>query len=85
MISYYGVACPPPNASSIPQPKNPMPKPPMPKSPISEPATSAPPAQGASRPSLGAQILGAVLLFWSLGLVSCQSVFSPLLSSLFSS
>lgn len=27
------------------------------------------------RPSLGSRLLGAVLLFWSLGLVSCQSLF----------
>ncbi len=38
--------------------------------PVVEPMTRAP-----SRPSLGARILGAFLLFWSLGLVSCQSLF----------
>jgi hypothetical protein len=39
------------------------------------PLVSETPAPAPSRPSLGARLLGAVLLFWSLGLVSCQSLF----------
>jgi hypothetical protein len=49
-----------------------MPNPPPPPPPPTQPRqSSSPPA----RPSLGARILGALLLFWSVGLVSCQSLF----------
>lgn len=33
------------------------------------------PSSRPARPSLGARLLGALLLLWSLGLVSCQSLF----------
>lgn len=41
----------------------------------SMPPVVEPPTRPPSRPSFGARILGAFLLCWSLGLVSCQSFF----------
>ncbi|WP_276570774.1 hypothetical protein [Halochromatium glycolicum] len=39
------------------------------------PQPPEPPRPMRSRPGIGARILGALLLFWSVGLVSCQSLF----------
>jgi len=46
----------------------------MPVPTVPEPPPS-PPQQTPLRPSFGSRLMGGLLLFWSLGLVSCQSLF----------